>query len=70
MNDELQQLDTDCTVDSKHPQLASHLLVLMVRGIFFKLDFPYMLILDPQIYQEIFSSPLCGRLSDKSKVLD
>ncbi len=24
-----------------HPPLAKHLLVLMVRGIFFKLDFPY-----------------------------
>ena len=41
VNDELQQLDTACTLENKHPQLASHLLVLMVRGIFFKLNFPY-----------------------------
>ena len=26
----------------EHPPLAKHLLVLMVRGIFFKLDFPYV----------------------------
>lgn len=37
----MQQLETDCQDNSKHPQLATHLLVFMIRGIFFKMNFPY-----------------------------
>lgn len=41
INDELLQLERVCLGDEEHPPIATHLLVLMVRGIFFKLDFPY-----------------------------
>lgn len=41
INNELQKLEQDCRSDTDHPAVAKHLLVLMVRGIFFKLDFPY-----------------------------
>ena len=41
VNNELLKLERDCKSDMDHPPLAKHLLVLMVRGIFFKLDFPY-----------------------------
>ena len=41
INNELLKLERDCKSDMDHPPLAKHLLVLMIRGIFFKLDFPY-----------------------------
>ena len=41
INNELLKLERDCKSDMDHPPLAKNLLVLMVRGIFFKLDFPY-----------------------------
>lgn len=37
VNNELMRLQQD----DEHPPVASHVLVLMVRGIFFKLQFPY-----------------------------
>lgn len=37
VNNELMRLQQD----GKHPPIASHVLVLMVRVIFFKLHFPY-----------------------------
>ena len=40
-SNELLKLERDCKSDMDHPPLAKHLLVLMVRGISFKLDFPY-----------------------------
>ena len=41
INNELLKLEQNCKSDMDHPPVAKHLLVLMVRGIFFKLDFPY-----------------------------
>ena len=41
INDELLHLEKVCLGDEEHPPVATHLLVLMVRGIFFKLNFPY-----------------------------
>ena len=41
VNDELLKLEQECRSDTSHPPVAKQLLVLMVRGIFFKLDFPY-----------------------------
>ena len=41
INNELLKLERDCNSDVDHPPIAKHLLVLMIRGIFFKLDFPY-----------------------------
>ena len=41
INDELLQLEHDCQADEPHTSVATQLLVVMVRGIFFKLDFPY-----------------------------
>ena len=39
INNELIQLEKG--TDSEHPPIATHVLVLMIRGIFFKLEFPY-----------------------------
>ncbi len=41
VNDILRQLEAACSDDSRHPPVSKHILVLMVRGIFFKLEFPY-----------------------------
>ena len=42
INDELLRLEHDCQGDSMLPaSIAKQLLVVMVRGIFFKLEFPY-----------------------------
>lgn len=42
VNNEILSLERQCEDDhSEHPPIAKHLLVVMVRGIFFKLDFPY-----------------------------
>ena len=41
INNELLSLERECNSNTKHAPIASHLLVLMVRGIFFKLEFPY-----------------------------
>ena len=42
INDELSCLEHDCQGDSMLPvSVANQLLVVMVRGIFFKLEFPY-----------------------------
>ena len=41
INDELLHLEEACQGDEKHPTIATHILVLMVRGVFFKLQFPY-----------------------------
>ena len=41
INEELLDLERTCREDKCHPPLATQLLVLMVRGIFFKLQFPY-----------------------------
>ena len=42
VNNEILNLERECLSDhTDHPPVAKHLLVLMVRGIFFKLDFPY-----------------------------
>ena len=37
INDELLHLEEACQGDEKHPTIATHILVLMVRGVFFKL---------------------------------
>ena len=34
-------MEQKCTDDSPHPPISDHVLVLMVQGIFFKLEFPY-----------------------------
>jgi len=39
INNELIQLEKG--TDSEHPLIATHVLVLMIHGIFFKLEFPY-----------------------------
>ena len=41
INNDLCALEQECREDREHAPVANHLLVLMVRGIFFKLDFPY-----------------------------
>ena len=43
VNDLLLKMEAACTTEdtSRHPPLSKHILVLMVRGIFFKLEFPY-----------------------------
>lgn len=41
INDELLSLERQCTTEQYHPPIAKYLLVLMVRGLFFKLDVPY-----------------------------
>ena len=41
INDQLLELERDCQNNEEHPPIAKHVLALMVRGIFFKLEFPY-----------------------------
>ena len=42
INDILSKMEAACEEDgSKHPPVSKNILVLMVRGIFFKLEFPY-----------------------------
>lgn len=41
INGELLQLERQCMDRISQPSVASHLLVIMVRGIFFDLKFPY-----------------------------
>ena len=41
INDELLNLERECQDDQTLAPIASHILVLMVRGIFFKLEFPF-----------------------------
>ena len=45
INDELLQLEQEClkgtATNQEHPTIATHLLVLLIRGIFIKLNFPY-----------------------------
>jgi len=41
INDQLLELERDCQNGKEHPPITKHVLVLMVRGIFFKLEFPY-----------------------------
>lgn len=40
INDELCELEQLCKGDRETPTVASHMLVVMLRGVFFKLDFP------------------------------
>ena len=40
VNDELLKLERDCQDGVGMPEVAKHALVVMIRGIFFKLDFP------------------------------
>ena len=35
-------LERECKGENDHPPIAKHLLALMIRGIFFKLDFPFV----------------------------
>ena len=41
INNDLLALERECRSDQEHAPVATHLLVLMVRGIFFKLEFPF-----------------------------
>ena len=42
VNDQLKQLEQEAGSQTEsHKQLATHMLTLMVRGIFIKLNFPY-----------------------------
>ena len=41
LDNQLAQFERDCCADVQHPTIASHMLVLMVRGIFTSLRFPY-----------------------------
>lgn len=41
INNDLLALERECKNDQEHAPVANHLLVIMVRGLFFKLDFPY-----------------------------
>ena len=41
VNSQLQQLQKHISDDKPHEQLATMMLTLMVRGIFFKLEYPY-----------------------------
>ena len=41
VGDLLSEMEQKCAEDTPHPPVSDHVLVLMVRGIFFKLEFPY-----------------------------
>lgn len=41
VNNQLLDLEQEVTCDKTHQHIASQMLTLMVRGIFFKLEFPY-----------------------------
>ena len=41
VNEQLLKLEQKMCTDEHQPELATHMLTLMVRGIFFKLEFPY-----------------------------
>ena len=41
VNDTLSKMEERCREEVHHPPVSNHILVLMVRGIFFKLEFPY-----------------------------
>lgn len=41
VNDILSSMEQRCEAEFQHPPLSKHILVLMIRGIFFKLEFPY-----------------------------
>ena len=42
INDELLQLEREYMCENDRPPIAKHFLVLMIRGIFLKLDFPFV----------------------------
>ena len=65
INNELLKLERDCKSDMDHPPLAKHLLVLMVRGIFFKLDFPYAHFGTEKLLQRTFFIQSFGKLFGK-----
>ena len=41
IGDALSEMEQKCAEKNTHPPISNHVLVLMVRGIFFKLEFPY-----------------------------
>ena len=41
VNNELADLERECSTTDQHPAIATHMLVLMVRGVFTGLRFPY-----------------------------
>lgn len=41
VNDLLLNMGQKCTDNSQHPPVSKHIFVLMVRGLFFKFEFPY-----------------------------
>lgn len=41
VNNELADLERECSTTEQHPAIATHMLVLMVRGVFTGLRFPY-----------------------------
>ena len=41
VNDQLQELEKKSQTNQPHEHLATHVLTVMVRGIFMKLEFPY-----------------------------
>ena len=69
INDELLQLERECQGEKDTPQLANHALALMVRGIFFKMDFPYAHFGTTDLTADILS-PLSGKLFARLNLLD
>ena len=41
VNEQLQELEKEAQAAKPHENLATHMLTVMVRGIFVKLEFPY-----------------------------
>ena len=41
IGDMLSEMEEKCEENSPHPPVSNHILVLMVRGILYKLEFPY-----------------------------
>ena len=57
INEQLQALEekTAALTDKTVSEFANHMLTLMVRGIFFKLEFPYASFPSQGIYSDIYA---------------
>lgn len=69
LNNQLGQLENTCvsdTVQSSHPTVATHMLVLVVRGIFFQMEYPYAHFPTHRLTAASLFR-LCGRESSVSK---
>ena len=63
------KIEQECTESDTHPPVSNHVLVLMVRAIFFKLEFPYAHF-GTQGLTTDYSFQLYGKASVNSKAWD